>query len=60
MSAKFDEDVHKGIVAIAFTRARRDARTDGLTDARTDGTTAALLYPLRNALRGDNKVQQLH
>ena len=22
--------------------------------ARTDGTTAALLYPLRNALRGDN------
>ena len=22
--------------------------------ARTDGTTAALLYPNRNALRGDN------
>ena len=27
------------------------ARTEG----RTDGTTAALLYPHRNALRGDNK-----
>ena len=26
------------------------ARTDG----HTDGTTEALLYPLRNALRGDN------
>ena len=27
------------------------ARTEG----RTDGTTAALLYPHRNALRGDKK-----
>ena len=26
------------------------------TDTLTDGTTAALLYPLRNTLRGDNKV----
>ena len=29
-------------------------RTDGTTHARTHGTTAALLYPHRNALRGDN------
>ena len=50
MSAKFDEDVHNSLVAIVFTRIRHDA----LTDARTDGTTAALLYPLCNALRGDN------
>ena len=49
MSAKFDEVVNNSLVAIVFTRIRRDARTD----ARTDGTTAALLYPLRNALRGD-------
>ena len=28
---------------------------DTRTHARTDGTTAALLYPLRNALRGDKK-----
>ena len=56
MSAKFDEDVHNSLVAIAFTRIGRDARTGGLTDGRTDGTTAALLNPLRNALRGDNKL----
>ena len=56
MSAKFDEYVHNSLVAIAFTKIRRDARTDWLTDARTDGTTAVLLYPLRNALAGDNKV----
>ena len=49
MSAKFDEDVHNSLVAIPFTRIRRDT----LTDAQTDGTTAALLYPLRNALHGD-------
>ena len=59
MSAKFDEDVNNSLVAIVFTRIRRDARTDWLTDARTDGTTAALLYPLRNALRGDNKNHNL-
>ena len=29
--------------------------TDTRTDTHTDGTTAALQYPLRNALRGDNK-----
>ena len=45
MSGKFDEDMHNNLVAILFTRIRRDARMDG----RTDGTTAALLYPLRNA-----------
>ena len=60
MPAKFDEDMHNNLVAIVFTRKRRDARTDGLTDARTDGTTAALLYPLRNALRGDNKTNTKH
>ena len=27
-----------------------------VTDTRTDGTTAALLYPLHNVLRGDNKA----
>ena len=36
MSAKFDKDVHKSLVAIAFTRIRRDALTDWLTDGRTD------------------------
>ena len=55
MSAKFDEDVNNSLVAIVFIRIRCDARTDWRTHARTDGTTAALLYPLRNALRGDNK-----
>ena len=29
---------------------RTHAHTDGRTDGRTDGTTAALQYPLRNAL----------
>ena len=55
MSAKFDEDMHNNLVAIVFTRIRRDAHMDGRTEGHTDGTTAALLYPLRNALRGDNK-----
>ena len=32
-------------------------RTDGTTHARTHGTTAALLYPHRNALRGDNNMR---
>ena len=50
MSVKFDEDVHNSLVAIVFTRIRRDALTDG--------TTAALLYPLRNALRGDKKQKR--
>ena len=54
MSAKFDEDVHNSLVAIAFTRIRRDAWTDWLTDARTDWTTAALLYRHRNALHVGN------
>ena len=52
MFVKFDEDVHNSLVAIAFTRIRRDT----LKDAQTDGTIAALLYPLHNTLRGDNKV----
>ena len=52
MSAKFDEDVNNSLVAIVFTRDKA-WHTDWLTDARTDGITAALLYPLRNALRGD-------
>ena len=56
MSAKLAEDVHNSLVAIAFTRIRRDALTvDWLTDRPTDGTTAALLYPLHDALRGDNE-----
>ena len=57
MSAKFDEDVHNSLVAIAFTKIRPGARTDGLTDAHTGGTAAAFVYPLRNALPGDNKVK---
>ena len=31
------------------------ARTHGRTHRHTHGTTAALLYPHRNALRGDNQ-----
>ena len=45
MSAKFDKETWNGVVSIVFTRS---------TDGRTHGTTAALLYPHRNALRGDN------
>ena len=51
MSANFDEEEHNGLVSIVFTRS-----TDGRTDAHTHGTTATLLYPLRNALRGDNNA----
>ena len=36
MFAKFDEDVHNSLVAIAFTRIRPDALTDWLTDGRTE------------------------
>ena len=54
MSAKFDKETCNGIVSIVFTRST-DGRTEPHTDGRTDGTTAALLYPHRNALRGDNK-----
>ena len=32
------------------------AQTDGTTHTRTQGTKAALLYPHRNALRGDKKL----
>ena len=52
MSAKFDEKAHNGSVSIVFTRSKRDGHTHG----HTDGTTAALLYPLRNALRGDKNI----
>ena len=55
MSAKFDEEAHNGSVSIVFTRSKRDGTTHG----RTDGTTAALLYPLRNALRGDKNSQKV-
>ena len=51
MSAKFDEEAHNGSISIVFTRSKRD----GHTHEHTDGTTAALPYPLRNALRGDKK-----
>ena len=44
MSAKFDNETCNGVVSILFTRS---------THGQTDGTTAALLYPHRNALRGD-------
>ena len=98
MSAKFDKEIHNGLVSIVFTSLfsymsivtltfdlwppksigfillswltclpsltkkyatvycfhKVHARTDGTTHWRTDGTTAALLYPHRNALCGDN------
>ena len=54
MSAKFDKETCNGLVSIVFTRSS-DGRKDGTTHARTDGTTEALLYPHRNALRGDKK-----
>ena len=49
MSAKFDKEICNGLVSIVFTRF-----SHGRKDALTDGTTEALLYPHRNALRGDN------
>ena len=48
MSAKFDKETRNGVVSIVFTRS---------THGQTDGTTAALLYPHRNALRGDNNIE---
>ena len=50
MSAKFDKEICNGLVSIVFTRC-----SHGRKDGSTDGTTAALLYPHRNALRGDNE-----
>ena len=54
MSAKFDKEICNGVVSIVFTRSTH-GRNHGRKDWLTDGTTAALLYPHRNALRGDNK-----
>ena len=54
MSAKFDKEICNGVVSIVFTRSTH-GRTEPRTDGLTDGTTAALLYPHRNALHGDNK-----
>ena len=48
MSAKFDKEICNGLVYIVFTRS---------TQGQTDGTTAALLYPHRNALCGDKKLE---
>ena len=50
MSSKFDKETRNGVVSIVFTRSMH-----GRTDARIHGTTAALLYPHRNVLRGDNQ-----
>ena len=44
MSSKLDEYAHNGFHKVKAWR----------THAHTDGTTAALQYPLRNALRGDS------
>ena len=52
MSAKFDKEICNGLVSIVFTRS-----SHGRKDGSTDGTTAALLYPHRNALRGDKNLQ---
>ena len=46
VSTKYDDEAHNGLVSIAFTRSKRDEQTHV--------TTAALLYPLRNTLPGDN------
>ena len=54
LSAKFEKEICNGLVSMVFTRSLH-GRMEGRNHARTDGTTAALLYPLRNALRGDNK-----
>ena len=60
MSAKFDEDAHKGLVSIMSTRSKCDAQTNvrmnALRDAGTDGNTIALLHvcPLILALCGNN------
>ena len=51
MSAKFNEDAHKDIVSIAFTRSSLGTQTHWLKH----GTTAVLLYPLGNTLYRDNK-----
>ena len=48
MSAKFDENLHYGLVSVMFTRSK--------SDTPIDITTAALLYPLHNALLRDHKV----
>ena len=107
MSAKFDKEIHNGLVSIMFTSlfpylsivtltfdlwppksigfilsswltclpslTKKHATVQSLScsqgpclDARmhththTHGTTAALLYPHRNALRGDNKIANHH
>ena len=49
MSTKFDKETRNGVVSIVFTRS-----THGRNHGRTDGTTAALLYPHRNVLHGDD------
>ena len=51
MSAKFDKETCNGVVSIVLTMAM-PGRTDAHT--RTE-PQPALLYPHRNALRGDNK-----
>ena len=50
VNMSFDEKAHNGLVSIMFTRSKCDANTH----ARTHGPTEAFLYPIRNALRGDN------
>ena len=47
LSAKFDKETSNGLVSYRVHKVH--AQTDG----RNHGTTAALLYPHRNALRGD-------
>ena len=59
MSTKFDKETRNGVVSIVFTRSMH-GRNHGRTDGLTDGTTAALLYPHRNALRGDNNKYKTH
>ena len=53
MSAKFDKEICNGVRSL-YRVHKVHARTEPQTDGLMDGTTAALLYPHRNALRGDN------
>ena len=57
MCTKFDKETSNGVQKCSLYRIHKvHARTEPRTDGLTDGTTAALLYPQRNALRGDNIV----
>ena len=53
MFAKFDKETCNDLVSIVFTRSKHAG-----TERPMDGTTEALLYPHRNASRGDKKREK--